>query len=343
MNPRLALGILALAVAAGGCTPSQRATASTQSKVTINLTPGDTVVIVAAGDTAHVPPPVDTTKPPPVDTTKPPITGGSYHEPAGFVRQISTGGITAAPACGSGQGSWTVNGAGWSMFSTSSTTPTGENCHNLTLVSGHTGYAVHYPSTIVAGNSPVRFGTGIPQQGTGNLYVRFNYRAETGYTTNGNPLIKYMEPRTPQQGPGATQQNDVIAGSINASNSEAWVAFLQQGSTVANLPPYGYQSPYDPAKWFVDSAANLGSQHTNQWQRVELLLTPESPLGTRTGHYTVWVNGKQELLLTNVPYFASGNTAAWNYFMFDPVYGGTKAPSPGGVAWDFDSLYVSTK
>ena len=317
---------------------------SAQSTQHLTLVAGDTLVVVVPAAAVSTPPPTPTPTPAP-----PPPASSASNEPTGYVTQINTGAITSAPSCGAAQTAWTVNGATWSMFSNNVTDATGHNCANLQLASGHSGYRVVYPANVHGGSSPVMFGTGFPNgAGTGNLYVRFVARVESGWSLNGNVGTKFFEPRTPAANGGGnvggTGQNDVIGSTKGASNADAWMQFLQQGSSTTDLPCFEYCSPYAPQGFYKDSSANLGAQHAGQWHRVEWLVQVNAPLGSNTGCLTLWIDSKLEWHECDVKWFIAGNTAAWNYLMSDATYGGGVNSPPGaGVAWDFDSLYVSTK
>ena len=127
---------------------------------------------------------------------------GGYHEPSGMSPQINTGAITSIAA------------SGFTVFSPSTTSPTGEWIGNLTVVPGGTGLRITYPPNVVAGNSPVRFGRGVPSAGTGRYYQRMKVRFSSNWTNANNPGIKLCEPRTQQTGNGqGASENHVITAS----------------------------------------------------------------------------------------------------------------------------------
>lgn len=275
------------------------------------------------------------------------------NEPSGYTEQIYSGAMTATPSCGMNQTNWTVNGKTWTMVSVDTGAYLGGqrqgDCSNLIVVpdtqaSGvASGYRVVYPATLAGGSDPVKFYTSIPTQGTGYMYARWLQRLDSIYTDNGNNLTKYWEPRTPQQGSGSTQQNDVVIGAVGSHQTEAWMQFIQQGSSTTDLPCFEYCSPYDPKGFYHDSTANIGGNHRGKWHVVEMLITPNT-LSVANGCLTIWVDTVQEWNECDVKYFVTGNTEAWNNATFEPVYGGVGHQVPaGGLWWDLDQFYVSTK
>lgn len=270
------------------------------------------------------------------------------NELAGMTAQIYTGPIATTPHCAATSGTWTLNSATWTMFSTTKTATGGDNCGNLRVVSGGTGYTVSYPHSVTGGSAPVRFGTPIPSAGfgTGYIYLRFLARLETGFTQNAGAGVTLFYPQTGQQqsgcGGGGSGENDLVGVQSNISQDEGWIQFDQEGWSCVNNPPWTYTAPNDPSQWFADSSADLGHQHIGQWALIEMLITPNNPLTSANSSYTLWVDGRQEWTASNLQIFNTGDVEDWTYIYFNPIYGG-KHKSPGGVAWDFDELYVSTK
>jgi hypothetical protein len=234
--------------------------------------------------------------------------------------QINTGSITSTSVV--------------TNFSPSTTSATGEWAGNLTLVTDGTGLRVNYPTNVVGGNSPVRFGLSVPSAGTGWYYQRMKVRFSPNWTLNGNISVKFCEPRTQQQGSGqGPNENDVIAAADWATfSTHAWVFVGLQGPNghFENLTEQPAQTP----------AADVSG---GSWHLLEVLFTPESTPGAGDGTYTGWVDGVQIANWTSVLWLAAGNQIGWPYLMFDPTYGGGTNSPPVAMYWDVDQLYVSTK
>lgn len=313
------------------------------------LAVGDSLVIQSI---SVVPKAAPVVAPPPV-VTPPPVVAGAFNEPVGYTTVVNSGPITVAPPCGAAATTFKAGINTWTVWSTNVTSAYGENCANLQRVTdGPSGLRVVYPSNTKGGNSPVRFGTGFSAVGTGNMYVRYRERVEAGWTSNGNMGAKNFEPRTPASNgggsAGGTGQNDVLGFSSNGGGGNAWLQFLQQGSSTTDLPCWEYCRAHGtgaygvPMAFYADSGADLA--HDHQWHTVEWLVTVNSPLGTANGCLSLWIDSRLEWKECDVKWFIAGNTAAWNYFMSDPTYGGgTNSPPAGGVAWDFDQVYISVK
>jgi hypothetical protein len=242
------------------------------------------------------------------------------NEPPGMVTQINTGPITST--------------AVFTVFSPMTPSSLGDWTGNLATVPGETGLRVTYPPTLPGGNSPARWGHGIPSAGTGWYYQRMKVRFSPNWTMAGNVDVKLCEPRTQQTGSGSgPNENDVIAAHDFATQSTH--AFL----FVALQGPNGHFRNLTEQPRYVRSA-NLSD---GRWHLVEVLFAPESVPGAGNGTYTAWVDGIRVAQYTDVLWLASGNQAGWRYLMFDPTYGGGRRSPPSALYWDFDQLYVSTK
>ncbi len=247
-----------------------------------------------------------------------PPPSGSYHEPSGFATQINTGSIRSTSA---------VN-----VISPSSTTSVGEWSGNLTAAPGG-GLRLWYRPNLRPGNSPVRFGFGIPSSGSGWYYQRMQVRFSSNWTNGNNPLVKLCEPRTMQSGsPAGPDENHVISAFVNDNPRNSYLTVLLQGpnSRFRDL----LEQPID------NGAANLSD---GNWHTVEVLFGPESSPGAGNGSYTGWVDGREVANYHNVQWLASGNRAGWPYLMFDPVYGGTKSAPPTTMYWDVNNIVVATR
>lgn len=250
-------------------------------------------------------------------SAKPSVSDGPYHEPSGMATQINTGAISSTTVV--------------TVYSPSAATATGERRDNLSTVPGGTGLRVTYPTSVVGGNSPVRFGVAIPSAGTGWYYQRMKIRFSSNWTTSGNFDVKICEPRTQQfgDGSGATENHNISA----------------HGPTTKAFLFVGLQGPNGHFGNLTEQPANTSDADLagGSWHTMEVLFTPESKPGAGNGSYTAWVDGTQIAHYTSVQWLASGNEAGWPFLMFDPTYGGgTNSPS-STMYWDFDQLYVSTK
>jgi uncharacterized protein YjdB len=245
---------------------------------------------------------------------------GGFNEPAGMSTQINTGPVTSTSV--------------FTVFSPSTPSSLGDWSGNLTTVPGGTGLRVTYPPTLPGGNSPARWGVGIPSAGTGWYYQRMKVRFSPNWTMNGNVDVKLCEPRTQQTGSGAgADENDVIAAhDFETQSTHAFLFLALQG-------PNGHFADLTEQPEFA-AAANLAG---DAWHTMEVLFAPESSPGAGNGTYTAWVDGTQIAHYTSVPWLASGNQVGWPYLMFDPTYGGGTHSPVATMYWDFDQLYVSTK
>jgi trimeric autotransporter adhesin len=272
-------------------------------------------------------------------------TTGPYHEPAGMTPQINTGAMSVAPSQ-SYEGTWTEGTTTFTNFSPNTMSSVGEWAGNISSIPGETGLRLAYNSTLDGGNSPVRFGAGFQNSGTGYLYIRWMFRLSSNWTLSQASQLKVMEPRTIN-----LTENHVISFSPYGQPSDGsnmWPnAFLQftTGSGTTSLYVPGNSEGQDAStSYFTSSVANVGGSARGTWHTIEFYFQPESPAGSATGQLTIWVDGTQVYQTTSVNFFLSGEAMGWNYLMFDPCYGGDAATDhPPGIYWDIDQLYVSTK
>jgi hypothetical protein len=203
----------------------------------------------------------------------------------------------------------------------------------------------------------VRWGTSIPNHGTGYLYVRWKFRLSPNWTNSTANQLKMMEPRSIN-----LTENQVVSFSPygNASDgSNMWFnMFLQfmppgQNTTSLYIPGNGYGQD-DATSYFTSSTANVGGAARGSWHVMELYIQPESPAGAGNGQLTLWADGNQVFQSGSgvagspsggVHYFLGGELMGWQYIMFDPSYGGDQPTDhpPYEIYWDIDELYVSVK
>jgi len=272
---------------------------------------------------------------------------GGYHEPDGMVQQINTGAMSVAPST-SYEGRWTEGTATFENWSPNSVSSTGEWSQNISAIPGGTGLRVTYPTNLDGGNSPVRFGTSIPNHGTGHLYVRWKFRLSSNWTLSKASQLKLMEPRTVN-----SDENHVISFSpygLLSDGSSMWPnMFLQFGTgsgTFSKFVPGNSSGQSASISYFLSSLGNVGGSARGNWHTIEVYAYPESPAGANNGQLTMWVDGTMIYQSpTNLSYFMSGESKGWQYLQFDPTYGGDVASDhpPYAIYWDIDDLYVSTK
>lgn len=264
----------------------------------IVLQPGQSVTVSAAGST-----------PPPLKPLLDP----------GWPAQIDTGHITAFPA-------------GWSNFSPSSPSSTGEWSGNLIVSPAGNGLRVLYPTNLAGGNSPVRFGRGIPAAGSGGYYERRTMWFSPGFVFPANTGVKIGEPRTLYQGPVSGPYENHVTGTFDTSTDQLHsnIATLLQGPNGNFRDIFG-----------TTAAADLtgGAPKMCEW-----LFGPESTPGKGDGTCKMAVDGVQVADATGVLWLAPGNLPGWPYWMVDPTYGGAPATvhPPALQWWEIDNLFVST-
>jgi hypothetical protein len=269
-----------------------------------------------------------------------------YHEPAGMTAQINTGAMSVAPSQ-SYEGTWTEGSTKFTNFSPNTMSSVGEWAGNISAVPGGTGVRVTYGPSLDGGNSPVRFGAGFANYGSGNIYLRWKFRLSPNWTLSQASQLKVMEPRTIN-----STENHVISFSPygQPSNGSAMYPnmFLQFNSgsgTYSMYVPGNSEGQDDLVSYFLTALANLGGSALGTWHTVEFSIVPESPAGSSNGQLTIWVDGTVAYQTSSVHYFLSGESMGWSYLMFDPTYGGDVATDhpPTSIYWDIDQLYVSTK
>jgi hypothetical protein len=273
---------------------------------------------------------------------------GGTHEPAGMTAQINTGAMTVAPATSYPANTWTEGSNTFANYSPTTMSSTGEWSGNISAVPGESGLRLTYGPTLAGGNSPVRFGTSIRGSGSGDLYVRWNYRLSPNWTLSKASGLKVMEPRTVN----ATENHVIGVGAdgMTTDGSNMWLGVLLQfatgsGTQGINLPGNSLGQVINPLTAFLSGVANVGGSARGSWHTMEVYFQHESPAGTNNGQLTLWVDGTQVYQTTSVHFFQSGESMGWNFLMFDPTYGGDQATDhpPYDIYWDIDQLYVSTR
>jgi hypothetical protein len=277
---------------------------------------------------------------------------GGYHEPAGMVTQINTGAMSTPPSR-SYDGTWTEGTTTFTNWSPNTMSSVGEWAQNISSVPGGTGLRVTYGPTLDGGNSPVRFGSGFANSGTGHLYLRWKFRLSPNWTLSEASGVKLMEPRTVN-----TTENHVIELSAyngSSNGTSMWPTFALQfstgTSTTAYFVPGSSNGQADLTSYFASTLANIGLTR-GTWHTFEYYCSPESPAGAGNGQLTIWVDGAQVYQsggagtpAGGMHFFQSGEAMGWKYLQFDPTYGGDASSDhpPESIYWDIDELYASTK
>lgn len=314
-------GDVATVVGAGNGTTT--ITATTQSGTSASLT----ITVGSGGATTQSP--------------------GGYHEPAGMVQQINTGAMTVAPATYN-NGKWTEGTATFTNWSPNSASSVGEWAGNISAVPGGSGIRVTYPTSLDGGNSPVRFGTAIPNYGSGHLYLRWKFRLSDNWTLSKASQLKLMATRTIN-----ADENHVVSFTpygLPGDGGSMWpnmfLQFSNGSGTFSKFVPGNSLGQTASTSYFLSAVGNLGGAARGNWHTIEMYLQHESPAGANNGALTMWVDGTLIYQsAANMSYFMSGEQMGWNYIQFDPTYGGDVATDhpPYNIYWDIDDLYVSTK
>jgi hypothetical protein len=224
----------------------------------------------------------------------------------------------------------------------------GEWAQNISAIPGGTGMRVTYGPTLDGGVSPVRFGTSIPNSGSGDLYVRWKFRLSPNWTLSRASQLKLMEPRTVN-----TDENHVISFSpygLASDGSSMWpnmfLQFATGSGTFSKFVPGNSLGQTASISYFMTSLGNLGGSARGNWHVIEVYAHHESPSGAGNGSLTMWVDGAMIYQSpSNISYFMSGESMGWHYLQFDPTYGGDQPTDhpPYDIYWDIDDLYVSTR
>jgi Bacterial Ig-like domain (group 2) len=277
---------------------------------------------------------------------------GGYHEPAGMSTQINTGAMSNPPSR-SFDGSWSEGTTTFTNFSPNSPSSVGEWAGNISAVPGGTGMRVTYQPSLSGGNSPVRFGSGFTNSGTGHLYIRWKFRLSPNWTLSQASGVKLMEPRTVN----STENHVIELQAYNGSQdgSSMWPTFALQfatgSGTAAYFVPGSSNGQADLTSYFASTVANIGLSR-GTWHTFEYYMQPESPAGAGNGHLTIWVDGSEVYQsggagtpAGGMHFFQSGESMGWKYLQFDPTYGGDVSTDhpPTDIYWDIDELYASTK
>jgi len=283
-------------------------------------------------------------------------TGQPNHEPSGFTAQINTGPMTNAPATSYPANTWTQGTATFTNYSPTTVSSTGEWDQNLSKTPDGSGVRVTYPTNLEGGNSPVRFGTSIPNSGSGSIYLRWRFRLSPNWTLSTASGLKVIEPRTINAGENhvlgygssglATDGSNMWFGALLQFNNSGYYAVVP-GNSLGQSPASATSTDYD------SPLANFGGSARGTWHWSEALFTHESVAGTPDGRIQLWVDGTlvfdsndgRGVPSGGIRFFERGESMGWNFIMFDPTYGGDASSDhpPYSIYWDIDQLYVSTK
>jgi hypothetical protein len=295
--------------------------------------------------------------------------------PPGMTAVINTGAISVNPATGGqngGASGTTFSTAGaipWNLTNDAPTTMSsvGEWSGNLQRPATGTGLQIDYLPSLNGGNSPVVFGGGWSNSGTGYLYVSMRILLSSNWTFSQALGIKIGEPRT--TGMFENHVLNLNGNSPSGSDPEqpsvganAWISFITQ---FTNNPPTdtGYVYPTAPQGYlgpdsdYLSTTANIGGSGKGSFHTFEWYIQPESPAGSHNGNLTMWVDGTMALTtvgLANgvggrppngVQFFETGETPGWNFLQIDPTFGGDAASDhPQANQYTiYDRIYVAVK
>lgn len=270
------------------------------------------------------------------------VTSTTSNEPVGMTVQVDTGAISLTSVQLQAD-HWTTNGYTWSNFSPLTPSSIGEWRGNLVqpdaTTGGGTGAQLNYPTNLAGGNSPVRFGVGLPTGAAVGVLGIFYAKYIQQYSANWNQAtpagLKNWEPRTQQQcaisGPC---QNHVISATFNVTNN------------TTKLQISGFlQGPFNQSANVLPTNPLIGIVTGGQPHKVEWVWTQDNPPGTGNGSILGWVDGVLTVNVSSLTMLAAGNQLGWPFWMCDPTYGGAPANvhPPALQSWKFDQLRVSTK
>lgn len=158
------------------------------------------------------------------------------------------------------------------------------------------------------GNGPLAWD---PALGTGHLYVGAWVRFSPGFVLNGNVAQKffYLKSDLPQN----AALNHMVGIMVNdgAGGNQLWPAYEPQH-------PFGrHQAP----------PVARNDLNDGRWHQVEFLQGPNTP-GVANGSLVIWVDGREELRVTDAMFFATGQVPSVNRLEIYPIYGGGTRPVP---------------
>ena len=185
-----------------------------------------------------------------------------------------------------------------------------------------------YPINHPGGGSPSRMAlTGSLGASRSRLYVHCFVKLADNWTNGGNAGTKWFF----MQAGGTSTENHYVA--------------LSQGE--AGDTPGG--TAFNPWVQLQAAAGNRNIEQTNgdptyvrgTWHEFEMYLVQNTP-GSANGIAKVWVNGVQEINVSDVQYTELGATGSWSNLWMDPTYGGGVNACPVTTYFLMDDMYVST-
>jgi hypothetical protein len=172
------------------------------------------------------------------------------------------------------------------------------------------------PSRFIAGND---FGMGGAKT---KLYTSVFVYIVNNWNNGGNVGTKFFFFRSPVDG----QINHYLPLTDGVTAPFDTGIFLQGGGA-----PGGAADDRETSGQFVPLGA---------WFHLELYVVANTP-GQNDGVGQLWIDGALVVDLKNIPYFASGQTNAWEYLFVDPTFGGGLHTPPYDEYFQVDDWYTS--
>jgi hypothetical protein len=264
---------------------------------------------------------------------KPSFTITNTNEPAGFTNIASLDGTTIPPATfgtvSGGTGKWyTTTGAPRLTVTTDASAPG----------SPDSVLDTKFPSGWSAGTSPVWFqGWEGSSQSNPTQYskVYIHYWVKVGDSTG------Y------ENEPVGTKFGFLSYGQAPATGRNQGIMQLHgNGSTsvMTNIPLYFRQQGNVTGLYTPNTGGGSGNISTNVWHEIEWLFQINSAADSADGSLTVWVDGSKSHDYTNVVYMTAGNTKKFQWYMWQPVWGGNGAAVRSRIDHiQMDHLYISAQ
>jgi hypothetical protein len=327
----------------------------TQELTTANAQIAALIAAEAAEDSAPPPPP----PPPTIGMPASLAATIALVEPPGSRIQKPGLPLTVAPAT-TFNGQWTDSGVTYQNFSPDTESATGEWAQHISRCPDGSGLRLAYGPTLAGGNSPVRFGTSIPNVGTGYGCFAIRKRLSSGWTLSKAAELKLFEPRS------AGAENHVVVANCYGQPTDGtnmWLGMLLQfANNAGNRYVPGNSKPTstmsqgggwaDSISYFLTALANLAGSKRGQWQDIAVGLYPEPIAGQPGARIKLAVD--QTLVYDSALPGALGvppgglhlfeTVMGWKYLMFDPCYGGDVSSDhpPTEEYYDVDCIYSST-
>lgn len=160
------------------------------------------------------------------------------------------------------------------------------------------------PASMIAGSF-----TGSPTR----IYTRYLMKVDAAWTDNGNAGTK-----------------NTFFSQIEGNNH---FLNLTDAITDSIIPGVQLQQTSSYAASGAGTAANYGD-----WFDVEVILQTGTA-GSANGVAQVWIDGVQQINVSNVPFFAAATTPRWTQLDLVPTYGGGRRPPPATLYFQIAGWY----